>query len=249
MKQPWTKPELRGPLNFRSEYGEDRWIFLNVRLPANGFYVDVGAMRPDANSNTAFLRDMGWHGLAIDGHPDCARHWQGVPGAQFIWAVVTDSEKRVGFDLDEGNGPCARIVSKERANEATVSPKLALEFFNTATLGMLLHGYRQIDFLSIDIEGEEFNAMTTFDFERFRPSVIVAEYATLQPDGSVKEDFRVRDLLLTKDYVEVHRTVANIVYVAQRRRDFTERHKTTGATRRVDRFDPAPMPESNWERL
>lgn len=199
-------------MKYQSEYGEDAWIHANIDLPKRGFYVDIGAMRPDANSNTAFLRETGWHGIAIDGHPECAEHWRNVPNARFLWAVITDSERLVGFDLDAGNGPCARIVEPERSNRITVSPKCALEFFNAIPLGDALAGVHQIEFLSIDIEGEEFNAMKTFDFERFRPRVIVAEYATLMRDGSVKEDFRVRDLLLANGYKEVHRTVANIIY-------------------------------------
>ena len=29
-------------MNFYSEYGEDRWIAENLKLPDRGFYVDVG---------------------------------------------------------------------------------------------------------------------------------------------------------------------------------------------------------------
>jgi len=183
-----------------SEFGEDTWIAANIQLPKHGFYVDVGAMRPNALSNTYFLRQRGWHGLAIDGHPDCGNFWKDVPNVRFAQALLSSESKGVVF---KSAGPCSRIVPSDDGW------KMAAH-----NLGYVLHCHEveSIDFLSIDIEGEEFNAMTTFDFEKFRPSVIVAEYATLMPDGKVKEDFRLRDLLLSKGYREAHRTAANIIY-------------------------------------
>ncbi len=207
-------------MTFKSEYGEDAWIWRHLwdggRIaPKDGFYVDVGAMRPDANSNTAFLREMGWHGLAIDAHPDCAKFWVNefgkstVPGAQFIRALVSDSPKTVDFISDRN---CSRIVPAGHKSTAE-KPVFGLTAYTLAEL-LVWHEVKAVDFLSIDIEGEEFNAMRTFPFDRFRPQVIVAEYATLQPDGTAKADFRLRELLLSKGYQEAHRTVANIIYVA-----------------------------------
>ena len=47
---------------------EDEWIDKNLPLPEKGFYVDIGCEHPFNHSNTAFLRDRGWKGLAIDGN-------------------------------------------------------------------------------------------------------------------------------------------------------------------------------------
>lgn len=190
---------------FRSEYGEDAFIWRHLwdsgkTAPKAGFYVDIGAMRPDANSNTSFLRDMGWHGVVIDGHPECKEFWKDIPNARFAEALVSDGHKQVVF---KSNGPCSRIADHD-GWEASAYPLAYI------LSGM---GVERIDFLSIDIEGEEYNAMTTFDFERFKPQIIVAEYATLMPDGTAKSDFRLRELLLTKGYREAHRTVANIIYL------------------------------------
>ena len=62
-------------MNFYSEYGEDRWIAENLKLPDRGFYVDVGCAVPGSGSNTAFLRDRGWGGLVIDANPAYAALW------------------------------------------------------------------------------------------------------------------------------------------------------------------------------
>lgn len=193
-----------------SEHGEDAWIEANVPLPAHGFYVDIGAMRPNALSNTWFLRQRGWHGLAIDGHPECAEHWNLVENCGFLRAVISGSSRRVKFLSDRN---CSRITDAAAGGHLLELAADSLGDAFKAWEGITGKPMPNIDFLSLDIEGEEYAAMTTFDFGRFTPQVIVAEYATLQPDGSVKADFRLRELLLTNGYIEAHRTVANIIYL------------------------------------
>lgn len=196
-------------MKFYSEYQEDKFIFHNLALPDNGFYVDVGAMRPDQFSNTAFLRDKGWHGIAIDGHPGCVEHWNGVPNCRFVNAIVSGHKTSVSFKRDRERSSIARGALAFAYPEDA----LGVVMSESVTLEELLQDVPCVDFLSLDVEGEEFAALTRFDFGRFRPYVIVSEYSTMQTDGSVKNDFRARDLLKQNGYKEVHRTVANIIYV------------------------------------
>lgn len=207
-------------MNFCAEYQEDKFIFHNLTLPQNGFYVDIGAMRPDVNSNTAFLRELGWKGLVIDGHHGCAKHWESVPGCTFVNAVISDGKRPVKFKHDRER---SMIVDEaETESQYVYEPDInsvcpgchVAEIVETRTLHELLEHVDRIDFLSIDIEGEEFNAMTLFDFNRFQPAVIVAEYACLKPDGSVQKDYRLRDMLTSDQglYKVAHKTQANLIY-------------------------------------
>jgi hypothetical protein len=181
---------------FRSEYGEDAWIYAHCQLPASGFYVDIGCAYPDHNSNTSFLRQMGWKGIAIDGNPAYAPDWAGR--SEFVCAVLSDSPD-AAFEICVENPAMSRITG--RGSNHTVN------------LNDLLESEVAIDFLSIDIEGHEFDVLNTLNWNLWQPDIIVAEYATLQPDGkTVKLDYRVRDMLLATGYREIHRTVANIVY-------------------------------------
>jgi FkbM family methyltransferase len=202
---------------FYSEYGEDRWIFENLiagtfagrSMPKRGFYLDIGAMRPDVNSNTAMLRDMGWSGIAIDGHPDCARWWQGVD-CDYVTAVL---------DSESGQAHFSHCAAESGIIDGpTDVPGRPVSCYPTVTLQSVLDEREvgEIDLLSIDIEGKEFDVLLALDWERHRPAVIVAEYATLQRDRSVKEDFRLRDMLVGSGrYRVVHQTVANLIYVRQ----------------------------------
>lgn len=196
-------------MKFYSEYQEDKFVAHNLALPAHGFYVDIGAMRPDQFSNTAFLRDKGWHGIAVDGNHGCIERWKSVPNCRFLNAIVSSQKSHVSFKRDRERSSIARGVP------ALAYPEDGLELVSseTTTLGEILKDVERVDFLSLDIEGEEFAALTGFDFGRFRPHVIVSEYSTMQPDGSIVSDFRAADLLKENGYKEVYRTVANIIYV------------------------------------
>ncbi len=143
-----------------SQQGEDEWISANVRLPENGFYVDIGCAHPVQTSNTAFLRDMGWKGLAIDGNPAWENDWKGIPG--FICAVIAQ-ESYVAFSESSWWSRIGGPESKERI-------AVTIEHL----LGYLEIG--KIDFLSIDTEGTEFHILSSFDFDLHSPDVVVAEY-------------------------------------------------------------------------
>lgn len=183
-------------MNFFSEYGEDAWIAEHVRLPGAevGVWVDVGAAHPAHTSNTAWLRELGWRGLAIDGNPDFAPFWAGV--CPFQLAIVA-SEPLVNF---QSNGLSSRIGG----GGETLRKTLRLDTI------LARRGVDRMDFLSVDAEGAEWDVFQTFDVLQFRPQVIVSEYAT----AGIGEDMRVRDYLVGLGGYEVgHTTVANHVFV------------------------------------
>lgn len=175
----------------KSEYGEDQWIEAHVHMPHGGFYVDLGCAWPHINSNTAFLRRRGWRGLAVDGNPAYAHDWVGVE--KFVHAVIGDGGE-VLFELNP-NPDLSRVGSGQA--------------IQTVRLDSLLEGIERIDFLSVDLEGQEFAALQTLDWSKHQPPVIIAEYNT----HGIGEDFRVRDMLIEKGYRAAHQTIANLVYL------------------------------------
>lgn len=179
--------------NSYSQFGEDKWISENLTLPAKGVYVDIGAAHPVETSNTAFLRDRGWNGLAIDAEPSWTECWTNIEN--FVCAIVSP-RPLVRFNSNKEEPWISRIDGE--GEQRTESIEAILDRFEIG----------KIDFLSIDIEGHEFEVLQSLDFDKHAPSIIVSEYDT----RNIGEDFRVRDFLLGLGYSEVHRTLANIIY-------------------------------------
>ncbi len=179
-------------MNFYSYDRVDEWIFNNLKLPERGTYIDLGCNHPTWTSNTAFLRDRGWTGVAIDGNPKFAAEWK----TPFVCAVIA-KDPEVRFSIED-NAQVSRIRPEGKC-------------VRSMPLSMILEneGITKIDFLSVDIEGHEFDAFQTFDWEKIRPTIIVSEYST----EGLGEDFRVRDMLLASGlYEQVHQTVPNLVF-------------------------------------
>lgn len=181
---------------FHSEYGEDRYIFENLPLPENGgVYVDVGCAFPVDYSNTAFLRELGWTGVAIDANPVYAPMWAGLP---FVNALISDRDE-IGFKCCEAAPVMSRVSDGAPKVKARTLRSVLDEF-----------GITKIDFLSIDVEGHEFEVVLSLrmlGLEKM-PATIISEHNT----AGIGEDFRVKQLLEGFRYDEVHRTIANIVY-------------------------------------
>src|SRR3990167_8861423 len=92
--------ELKHPY-YHGFDGEDKFVFENFSLPQIGVFVDVGA-GPDGieGSNTYFLEQNGWTGLAIDGDPrnfpDLKKNRKNV-----ICAVVSNKEEKTNYWMAE----------------------------------------------------------------------------------------------------------------------------------------------------
>lgn len=187
---------------YYSEFGEDRWISENLVLPGLGFYVDVGAAHPVAGSNTAFLRDRGWHGLAIDANPGYAEHWAGISDCHFVAAIASDV-------------PIVEFDFKDIPGHSRVEYGAKISFAATRMDTILrARGVSVIDVLSLDLEGHEFNALLSM--QGYWPRIVISEFST----AGLPDDYRVRDLLIRGGYYELrHTTHSNHIFVRKSRHE------------------------------
>lgn len=174
-------------MTFHSEFGEDKWIAENLPLPAEGNYVDVGCGHPVIGSNTAFLRDRGWRGTGIDANLGYASAWT---RGTFIQAFVSDF-------------PIVPFAFKEVSGHSRV--ELGAPMVGACRLDRLIS--ERPDFLSLDLEGHEFNALLSLSRDLL-PPIIVSEYNT----HGIGEDPRVLHYLIVEGYEVVHQTIANHIF-------------------------------------
>jgi hypothetical protein len=173
-----------------SEYGESEFIARNILLPSTGFYLDLGCAWPVYNSNTHFLRQRWWGGMAVDANPEYANDWKEL--GNFVCAVVHDGTP-VSFEYLANPDP-SHIGHGVTAQ--------------SVTLDVLTKDCPPIDFISCDLEGSEYEALSRLDWSKHRPGVIISEHTTF---GRGK-DMRVHDLLVGMGYNVALETVANYVF-------------------------------------
>jgi FkbM family methyltransferase len=142
-----------------------------------GFFVDVGASQPVANSTTYYLeKHLGWKGIAIDALVDYQAAWVVErPNSEYLVRLVTDHSGTQDAFYRSMHRELSSVV-KDRVFDGQQLDAEAVEVEST-TLDKVLDDRKiqKIDFLSMDIEESEPPALAGFDIERFRPELVCIE--------------------------------------------------------------------------
>ena len=160
-----------------SEHAEE-WIvrdFFKDRRA--GVFVDVGANHYQRSSNTYYLETaLGWSGLAIEPQTKFAADYAAHrPLTTFVPLFVSDVSDRQAALYVPSNDRIASFDKRFAEVESNSSAKPITT--KTTTLDDILarNGIEHVDFLSIDIELHEPQALKGFSIDRFRPALVVIE--------------------------------------------------------------------------
>jgi FkbM family methyltransferase len=208
-----------------SQGAEDLILLTLFSEQADGFYVDVGAHHPRKYSNTFAFYDRGWSGINIDAMPGSMTAFQASrPRDINLEQAISDRRQTLtfyefnepalnGFDADAakarsglvppGGPPDAelRIVAERQLETATLAEVLAKH----------LPPGREVDFLTVDVEGLDYEVLASNDWSRVRPTAVLVE------DGEVRtlDDLatsRVAALLGSHGYAPLCKTLLTTIY-------------------------------------
>jgi hypothetical protein len=188
---------------------ESHFLLSLPDFPKMGVYVDLGCGHPIAHSQTHFVRDLGWKGVAVDGNPDYWQDWKdrGLEHC-FVSGVIHH-----GFN--------ARFAIHENSQTSRLSPTAEMDHpekwginriveQKPLRLGAILEerGIEKIDLLTIDLEGAEWEALTQMDMGLHNPTFIISEFKT----ESSEDDYRVLNSLMHRRYEVIWINGGNIIY-------------------------------------
>lgn len=176
LRKTWLTRHSR---RHHSQFGEDvvlnDWLDKSVR---NGFYVDVGCYHPSKFSNTCFLHKRGWSGINIDMDAikikcfDLAR-----PDDTNINAAVSNRKETVTVYNFSRYGLGSTIDPEVAKN--TPMPVYSKNDIETRPLSEIIDASpfrdRQIDLLTIDAEGHDFEVIQSLDMVRYKPKILLTE--------------------------------------------------------------------------
>lgn len=158
---------------WRSQLGQDKWVYESLDSKRGGYFVDVGAADGVALSNTFTLeQDFGWSGICIEPHDEYFAALVAARRCRCVHALVLDTVRSVEFQeagflsgLPETfNDQTKRRLKIEGVADGRVVTKQA------RTLGEILDAEKApsvIDFLSLDTEGAEPAILSTMPFDRY----------------------------------------------------------------------------------
>ena len=169
----------------------------------NGFYVDVGAQHPIKNNNTYLLHKKGWEGINIDldqkninlfnvsRKNDCN-----------IFAAISSLEKDANLYYYHEGSPI-NTLSKEIADRQKAIIK-ETRTIRTKTLTSILENTKfknkEIDFLSIDVEGVELEVLQGLDLNIYKPKIIVVELLDLDSKKLEIKNLNINNVINSEIY-------------------------------------------------
>ena len=178
LKAP-LRPYLSSHKAYRSQAGQDFWVFGEVfDEMREGFFLDIGAHDGIACSNSYILeRRYNWRGICIEANPETFAQLQRNRRAVCCNVCLDETE---GFVQFTNKGMLGGIVSHDTDNRSLDGPS-DVTMMKTVTLEKLLRDLncpKEIDYLSIDIEGSEERVLRKFPFKDYKFTCITIERPT-----------------------------------------------------------------------
>lgn len=167
-----------------SQDGEDMILkaFYENKKGYKGFYVDVGAHHPVRYSNTYYFYKKGWRGINIEPTPTAIKPFK-ILRSRDINLNVGVGAVRDNLTFYCFNEPALNTFSEEVAlsveqknNKYKITQRVKVEVL---PLRDILDSYLptgvKIDFMSIDVEGLDFEVLKSNDWDKYSPEYLLVE--------------------------------------------------------------------------
>tara|TARA_B100001564_G_C20487345_1_gene599959 strand:- start:115 stop:828 length:714 start_codon:yes stop_codon:yes gene_type:complete len=201
--------------DYYSQWGEDLEInnyFNNIN---KGFYLDIGCFHPVKYNNTFLLYKKGWNGINIDLNQSSIDLFNIIrPRDKNICAVLSNSEKKVIINFDDPFSPLNTInedfleVARQKSSYFSKLTKIKAEAKNP---NIFLSEVKQIDFINIDSEGEDFNILNEIDLKKYRTKLVAIETHEVD-DSKGKDCDKITNLLTSKGFKFLKRFKATSLF-------------------------------------
>jgi len=200
----WAKLLLgKGTYTSYAQFGED--LIMRPFLPVRGgTYVDVGCYHPTLYSNTYRLYTLGWSGIVIDPNPT----WETLfkvfrPRDTYIHAAIGTGEKgKYHLFTDGAYNTFDEALVEKYKKRTTYIKNVEVPFIS---LNEACRGLTKIDVLSVDVEGLDYEVLSSYDW-KIRPHVVIVETA---PQSEAA------DFLIGRNYAVVGVTKLNTIFLDQ----------------------------------
>jgi FkbM family methyltransferase len=172
--------------HFRSQSGQDKYIYENLLHKEGGHFLEVGAFDGVYLSNTYFFeKQLGWTGILIEMKPDlfagmadrrsgskCYNCALGLENMDMLYFDAGDRSGLLRYYEPEGIEYLERHYQPQQTK-----PAFQLKWINVRPIMDIIAeaGFRELDYFSLDVEGAELQILSMIDFSRIRIKVFTVE--------------------------------------------------------------------------
>jgi FkbM family methyltransferase len=173
-------------MKFYSQSDQDKWVLEILENKRNGFFVDVGAYDGIQTSNTYTLeKEFDWNGICVEANPEVFAKLLKGRSCMCVNMAVLDFKGECEFGSSEINQAPFNKIPCDTLNNILADNNCPSE----------------IDYLSIDVEGCEYDIFKCFDFTQYEIKCMTVEH-NLYLDGDYNKN-RIFELLSNNGFDRV----------------------------------------------
>lgn len=192
---------LKNNENFIGQNLQDAWVMHNTKEKKNGYFVDIGAADGKEISNSFLLeKKYMWNGIVAEPNPIWHKNLIKNRNCNIsLDCVWSESEKILDFIM--ADDPVLSTIQGFGEDDEHAQKRKTENIIKVKTISLLdlLKKYnapRNIDYVSIDTEGSEFEILRSF-FENNKDQYVVDLFTV---EHNFVEDYRNKIFLLMKEY-------------------------------------------------
>jgi FkbM family methyltransferase len=194
--------------NSNSQLGQDLFVITELDFKTSGYFVDFGATNGiDSNNSYLLEKEFGWSGIVAEPakrwHKDLKMNRHCSVETDCVWrdsnSILTFNET----DYGEYSTIDAYGASDHHRQDRETGRRYEVKTISLLDLLEKHHAPREIDYLSVDTEGSEYEILSNFSFDRYRFRIITCEH-----NFTPARD-KIFDLLTQNGYVRKFEEVSN----------------------------------------
>ncbi len=180
-----------------TDVGVEMEILADLLEAPEGVYLEVGAWRPQEQSNSWQFYERGWRGVLVEPIPQAWPALLANRVGDCLYPFALSSKP--GYGKIWANGPTSSLRPDQNPVDTC---QVVVE---TRTLAQLVAEYSlyKIDLCTIDVEGWEDSVFAGCDWDTFRPQVLMVE--------CLDDNANWRQAVDDQGYREIARTEKNLI--------------------------------------
>ncbi len=197
-----------------SQEGEDLILRKIFDKQEDGFYIDIGAHHPKRFSNTYYFYKKGWSGINIEARPGSKILFDKIRPRDINLEQAISSEpselKYYMYNEPALNGFSLPNVNnlKDHPNYRIVKELNLLTERLDTILNNNINSERSIDFMSVDVEGLDYDVIVSNNWNLYKPRIVLVE----DPEYDFKLGSKISKFLESNNYQIFARTFNTSFY-------------------------------------
>ena len=214
----YYRPKIFFPKSSYSMFGEDIFVEKFFKKKSKGIYVDVGCYHPLDGNNTHLLYKKGWHGMNIDLNETSIDLFnKTIKNDVNLRIAVSNKFKKIKFFYRKKINMLNTINKKFAINNFRKGFKTSCVQADTlnSVLDKSKFKNKKIDFLNLDVEGNEINALKSLNFNKYSPKLICVEIHNYPANSSKPANLKsnpIYKFLLKKGYRQVWKKQFSFIF-------------------------------------